>query len=299
MPLPDTPPTILAILAGSLLLLFLAEIFKNIEPEWRASFTSPAVSGLIVGAVILAVRTFATETVTALCTGLLFTLVSAWLHRRGLHVEPMEGLTAGAVTGTTAALVVSPLTDRSPSIEAAGLLLGGATAGAIYAFLCERLQRYLIPAHVVTWAAASAVVFGARFIPGGTTVALGAALFAPLAVILSVSFGRRAAIVELREESALGFFPDHEIRRATHPLLRLGKGGWKNRAVRRRFVAITHALATRKARQRIARPDLARLYQVEILKLRMELQDILTVQHSLAASGDDVPQAETMSNVSS
>jgi hypothetical protein len=303
MTIADSPLPVLAILAISMLLLLLADLFKNIEPDWRSSMVAPAVCGLIAGALTLAARRAVADLAAVLLAGLVLTLIAAYLQRIGLHSEPIEGLMAGAVTGTSAALIAVPLTDRSPSLEAAGLVLGGSIAGMIYALLQERLTRYLVPANLVTWAASAGGLYVMRHVPPSvppSRVVLGMAFAVPLAIVLSVFVNRRAAIRELREESALGIFPDEEIRKATHPIRRLFSGGWSDRAVRRRFVSLTNALATRKARQRVARRELARLYQLDVLKLRMELQEILRVQHSIAfAAGDGEPRADTMRNVSS
>jgi hypothetical protein len=289
MTVDDIPLIAVAMVAATLLLLALADLFKNVEPEWRATFIEPAAAGAVVGVLTWGGGRLAGDALAMALAAVALTLAAAHLQRRGLHTEPVEGWLAGGVAGSAAAIVYAPLTDRSPALAAGAMLIGGATAGAVYAGLYERLQRYVVPASIATWFAAVAASFIPRLIVSELTevqTLLLIALFVPAAVFAIVLAGRKAAIAELREEVALGFFPEPELRRATNPLVRLiASGGWHDRAMRRRFIRVTTELATRKRRQRIARPDLSRLYQLDVFKLRMEIQELLRMNHAMSADG--------------
>jgi hypothetical protein len=97
----------------------------------------------------------------------------------------------------------------------------------------------------------------------------------------------------MRDEARLGFFDQSEIRRTVHPLRRLRLSVWHNRDARRRFVQLASDLAMRKHRQRAMGSGVARLYQLEIMKLRSDLREIESLEHSLrAAASDPYPDPE-------
>ncbi|HEX2120988.1 MAG TPA: hypothetical protein VHL59_05030, partial [Thermoanaerobaculia bacterium] len=58
----------------------------------------------------------------------------------------------------------------------------------------------------------------------------------------------------------------------------------------REFVRIAHRIALRKRQQRGRTEEVARLYQLEVIKLRMQLQDMTRIDRAMRA------QAETVSS---
>jgi hypothetical protein len=92
---------------------------------------------------------------------------------------------------------------------------------------------------------------------------------------------------ELRHEASLGFLDDADVRRTAHPLLRHGGGGWTDRHAHREFVRLANEIALRKRRQRFRPDDVARLYQLEIMKLRMQIQEMSRIDRAMRACGAD------------
>jgi hypothetical protein len=57
--------------------------------------------------------------------------------------------------------------------------------------------------------------------------------------------------------------------------------GWQDRKARQEFIRLATELAVRKLRQRRMPPSTARLYQLEVLKLRQIVQEIFSVELSV------------------
>jgi hypothetical protein len=273
----------LTILAASLLLLLLAELFRNIEPDWRSALAAPAIVGISAGMLTVLLRGWTGDGGAPLLAAVLITIGAGELHRRGMHTDPIEGLATGAVSGTITAVITVLFGGGDPLVTAARILLAGIVAGFVLAIIYERWNRWMVPACLLTSIASGTASLIPTLVPNVRSDALtaGVAAFTPFALIVSVFTNRAAMLAELREEAALGLFPDDQLASTTHPLRRLGRAGWRDRDVRRRFVSLSHELALRKRRQRIARPELARLYQLDVLKLRMELQEIIRVQRDM------------------
>ncbi len=84
---------------------------------------------------------------------------------------------------------------------------------------------------------------------------------------------------ELRHEASLGFIDDSDVGPTAHPFLRLGRAGWNDAGAHRQFVRIANRIALRKRQQRNRPDEMARLYQLEIIKLRMELREMSRLDH--------------------
>ena len=98
---------------------------------------------------------------------------------------------------------------------------------------------------------------------------------------------------ELSHEASLGFVNDADVRRTAHPLLRLGSGGWADRKAHREFVRLANKIALRKRQQRNRPDDIARLYQVEIIKLRMQIQEMSKIDRDVVSANAELP-SDTM-----
>ena len=94
----------------------------------------------------------------------------------------------------------------------------------------------------------------------------------PLLVVATVFKQWRSVRGELSHEASLGFMDDADVRTTAHPLRRLGSGGWIDAAAHREFVRLSIKIALRKRQQRNRPDEIARLYQLEIIKLRMQVQ---------------------------
>ena len=99
----------------------------------------------------------------------------------------------------------------------------------------------------------------------------------------------------MSHEASLGFINDADVRRSAHPFLRLGSGGWADRKAHREFVRLANKISLRKRQQRNRPDDIARLYQVEIIKLRMQLQEMSRIDRDVvsATNSHEVP-SDTM-----
>jgi hypothetical protein len=130
----------------------------------------------------------------------------------------------------------------------------------------------------ITFVAAIAIAFAPRAIAragvSARDVALIAVVIVPLLVVITVFRQWPEIRAELRHEASLGFIDDADVRRTAHPFLRLGSGGWNDRRAHREFVRLANEIALRKRQQRDRPEEVARLYQLEIIKLRMRIREM-------------------------
>ena len=110
-----------------------------------------------------------------------------------------------------------------------------------------------------------------------------ATVLIPLIVVATVFKQWPVILAELTDEARLGFVPDDDVRPTAHPLRRLGRGGWHDAGAHREFVRIANKIALRKRQQRSRSEDVARLYQLEVIKLRMELQEMSRIDRAMRA----------------
>ena len=102
---------------------------------------------------------------------------------------------------------------------------------------------------------------------------------------------------ELSHEASLGFIADGDVRRTANPLLRMGGGGWADRKAHREFVRLANKIALRKRQQRDRPDEIARLYQLEIIKIRMQIQEMSRIDRAvLAASHDHEMPSDTIAH---
>lgn len=278
--------TLGALLAG-VVLLAIAGVFKNLTLRWRPSVGIPFVCGGAAG-VAIALASGRLAIPPAVIPGVALTLSAAYLHRGGFHSEPLEGFMRGSISGIAAAgasIAVSPGRDSS----AAALILAGGTAGVLLTFLRERWKGRIVLVLALTGTVATAVA--ATVGNSGTFVdardmTLAAALVPSVLVLLGVFLRWPRLLKELEGEAQLGLIGRDVVRPAANPIRRLFKGGWPDRALKRRFVTVANELAIRKRQQRTGHADLARIHQLDIFKLRSELQDLLRMRLMLDQAGE-------------
>jgi hypothetical protein len=119
-------------------------------------------------------------------------------------------------------------------------------------------------------------------------VAIAAAALVPLLIIVTMFKQWPSVRAELRHEAALGVIDDEDVRPTAHPLLRLGRAGWHDADAHREFVRIANKIALRKRQQRGRPEEVARLYQLEVIKLRMELQEMTRIDRAMRAQAESV-----------
>ena len=92
---------------------------------------------------------------------------------------------------------------------------------------------------------------------------------------------------ELAHEAAIGVMDARDVRTTAHPILRFTRSGWSDAAAHREFVRLANRIALRKRQQRNRPDDTARLYQLEIIKLRMQLREMANIERQ---SGNPPPE---------
>jgi len=208
----------------------------------------------------------------------------------------------GSVMGATAAVPLFMTSNHAAAIIAAMMLAGGVAGyGITFAvFHVADKQRQIAfdvvtaaIAMIVAWLPSLATRYGIR--ERHILVTVAAAL--PLIVVVATFRQWPDVRAELRHESSLGFLSDRDVRTTAHPLLRLGRGGWADRRAHREFVRLANRIALRKRQQRSRTDDVARLYQLEIIKLRMQIQQMSVIDHAvLNAGAGDGGASDTMTH---
>lgn len=294
------------VLAIILIVAFLAAVaaarwFKTLDGGlWRAARTS-LVAGLIAGVLLRFLPV--TEPVDVFVLGLVLMLGALYVRLTGDESEPADGMLLGSMMGAAAAAPIAFSGDGELRAVAA-CILAGAVAGFGITFavskVADPLRQFVIDAITAL------VAIGAAYLPtilhrsgvDARRVALGVVIGIPALVVLTVFKQWPDLRAELRHEASLGFIDDADVRRTAHPLLRLGRGGWHDAGAHREFVRLANQIALRKRQQRHRPDDTARLYQLEIIKLRMQIQEMSRIDHALRAraqraSEDEVP-SDTM-----
>lgn len=270
------PVFALLLLASTVLVLALVRTFKTLDLRFGAAATTPLVCGVAAGLVLgfapIPQRWFAAS------LAILLTLAALYVRLTGEESEPSEGMILGALTGVAAAAAL--VVAGEDLLQVSACVLAGAAAGFGITVGARQVAHPLrqIVIDVVTLFAAG----GLTLVPGLAatagvkvrTVAISACALVPLLIIVTVFVQWRDIRRELAEEERLGFISPEDVKRTAHPFLRFGKGAWSDRAAHREFVRIATQTALRKRQQRSRSGELARLYQVEIMKLRMQMQEM-------------------------
>lgn len=273
--------------------------FRTLDGDFWPAARNPILAG--IGAGILIRVTTTDPRFQTLVTGAALTLVALYSRLTGDESEPADGMLLGAVSGAAASAPLAILNpDEALRALAQCVLAGGAAGfGITWAVLhvADKLRQ-------IAWDVATAVAaIAAAWIPSlfaragidDRRIAIGSAALVPILVIGTVFKQWPAVRAELRQEAALGFIDESDVRIASHPLRRLGSGGWLDRGARREFVRVANLIALRKRQQRHRPDDTARLYQLEVMKLRMQLQDMVRIERAaLRRSQDDELPSDTM-----
>lgn len=221
--------------------------------------------------------------------GLLFTAAALYVRHTGQESEPIAGMMLGALTGAgTAALFAlnaDALIRFAQYVPAAAVAGYGITFGISH--LRDRLRQLAFDALT------AALAIGAVWLPlllqdrvPPRQLALGAAALVPLLAVAAAVWQWPRVANELREEASHGLINPADVRTASHPLLRLGRSGWHSGSAHREFVRIATRLALRKRQQRDRPEKIARLYQLEVIKLRMEMQQMVRVDRAMRSAAE-------------
>jgi hypothetical protein len=263
-----------------------AYFFKTLEGDLWRDAQVPFIAGVISGAAILFAWRFAEA--YAVITGVIVTIAAMYVRLTGRESEPTDGMTLGAMTGAAAAIPLLFAGHRE-LLSFAECIIAGAVAGygitLALTHVRDRGKQALIDAFTAALAIVAASVPSMLVRAGINTrqVAVAAAVAVPL-VVIGAAFKQWPVVrAELRHEAALGVIDDQDVRPTAHPFLRLGRGGWHDARAHRQFVRIANKIALRKRQQRGRPEDIARLYQLEVIKLRMELQEMSRIDRAMRA----------------
>jgi hypothetical protein len=272
-----------------------ASYFKTLDPGLAREARAPVIAGVLAGVLI----GFADFVPAPIAIGVVLTIAALYVRLTGRESEPADGMTLGAITGAAAAI---PLVFMNSGMDKAGdvellrfaqCVLAGACAGYGITFGLTHVRDKGRQAMIDVMTAVVAILAAwtaslAMRLPHTTDrdVATAAAALIPLIVVATV-FKQSASIrAELLDEARLGFIQDDDVRPTAHPFRRLGRAGWHDAAAHREFVRIANRIALRKRQQRGRAEDVARLYQLEVIKLRMELQEMGRIDRAMRAQSN-------------
>jgi len=264
--------------------------FRTLDAIFWRDAATPVIAGLIVGTLLFFLDSgqqtadsgvTSLSVVRCLLSGVLLTLAALYVRLTGRESEPGDGMLLGALTGASAALFNL---DRFSECVLAGAIAGyGVTFAAFY--VSRRGKQVVID--TVTALAAIGGALIPRFINlPDRDVAIATTILIPLIGILALLKQWRDVTRELTEEANLGFIDVDDVRVVSHPFRRLGAAGWADPRARREFVRIANMIALRKRQQRDRPEDEVRLYQVEIIKLRMQLQEMASIDQEVRAHAE-------------
>ena len=272
----------LLVIVAFLAVVALADYFMSLDPNlWRA-WRTPLAAGVVAGALLWP---FGAHEIAA---GIVLSAAALYVRLTGRESEAVDGMLLGGCSGAAAAAVLLWRVDAVAECIAAGAVAG---YGITYAAFHVRERGKQIAIDVVTAVAAVAAAYAPRaLLAAGLTpraVDVAIAALVPLLVVAAVFRQWPELRAELRHEASLGFLDDADVRRTAHPILRLGGGGWTDRHAHREFVRLANEIALRKRRQRFRTDDVARLYQVEIIKLRMQIQEMSRIDREMREESSD------------
>lgn len=283
------PVLAFVLIASAFVALLVVRFFKTLESAADV-WVTPVAVGIVSGLVLR----FATDAPYAI--GALLTLGALYVRLTGHESEPIDGMLLGAASGAAAAVPLVIHSDDACRIVAeciaAGAVAGFGTTFAAFQVI-DKTRRAIID--VVTAAGAIALAYAAYFIRDQRATAIVVVVAVPLIAVATVFQQWADVRAELGHEASLGFIKDSDVRRTAHPLLRLGSGGWADRKAHREFVRLANKTALRKRQQRNRPEEIARLYQVEIIKLRMQIQEMSKIDRDVisASRSAEVP-SDTM-----
>jgi hypothetical protein len=278
------PVLVLILIVSFFLAVGLTSWFKTLDAAlWREARV-PLTLGLLSGIVLRFVD-------GPVAIGVLLTLAALYTRLTGRESEPADGMILGAMTGGAAAVPFA-IDHDAGLLRFSACVLAGAVAGYGITFGLTHVRRQLRQLGIDAVTAVLAV--GAAALPrvlarSGVTerhVALAAAALVPLLIVVTVFKQWPSVRGELRHEAALGVIDDEDVRPTAHPLVRLGRAGWHDAGAHREFVRLATRIALRKRQQRGRPEEVARLYQLEVIKLRMELQEMTRIDRAMRAQAE-------------
>lgn len=293
------PVLALILIATLIVALAIVRFFKTLDSDFWSGARTPAIAGVIAGVLIRFAGVRGLWHIVGV--GVLLTAAALYSRLTGEESEPSEGMLLGAVMGASASLPFV-LNDGNELRMFAECVIAGAVSGYGITFaafhVADKGRQIILDVVTAAIAVAAAQVPSAasRWGVSDFRVATIVACAIPILVIVTVVKQYPDVRAELRHEASLGFMDDEDVRPTAHPLLRLGRAGWLDANAHREFVRIANRIALRKRQQRNRSGEMARLYQLEIMKLRMQMQEMSRIDHaaSRASSSDEELHSDTM-----
>ena len=273
------PVYAILLLLAFLAVLAVVRFFKTLDPDLWLAAATPVLAGVVSG---LFLRFLPAAHPAAI--GIVLTIAALYVRLTGEESEPIDGMLLGACSGAAAAAVLMTRGEHECRIIAECLAAGTITGyGVTFASLhvTDKLRQLVID--VVTAVIAIAAAFVPRFFPDERLTATVVAAIIPLITVIAAFKQWPDVRAELSHEASLGFIADADVRRTANPLLRLGGGGWADRKAHREFVRLANKIALRKRQQRNRPEEIARLYQLEIIKIRMQIQEMSRIDRAVLA----------------
>ncbi|HJW93848.1 MAG TPA: hypothetical protein VJ901_09535 [Thermoanaerobaculia bacterium] len=259
--------------------------FRTLDAIFWRDAATPVIAGLIAGGLLFFLdsgQQTADSGLTllsaarCLLSAVVLTLAALYVRLTGRESEPGDGMLLGALTGASAALFNL---DRFSECVIAGAITGyGVTYAAFY--VRQRGKQIAIDSFTAIAAIGGALLPRVVIVPDFDVVVT---IAIPLIAIIALLKQWRDVTRELMDEANLGFLDAGDVRIVSHPIRRLGAAGWADRNARREFVRIANMIALRKRQQRNRPEEEVRLYQVEIIKLRMQLQEMTRIDQEVRA----------------
>lgn len=238
------------------------------------------IAGACAGTILLAPPLMSHPIGRVAAVAVTMTLALVWVRGVVHDHTGSDAVLTGAALGSSAAVPWLIAADSTAPSVAFVCLAAAVAASVADLHAADRLWGALAALAASVTAAAAA-----SFVQPPPAALLAVAIVIIVWTLAATSVRARLLETELAEEAALGVIDEREIRGALHPVLRLLPRGWRNREARWRFVELANQLAIRKRRQRKLPPELARLQQLEVMKLRMELAEVARVER-LAGRSD-------------
>ncbi|MFL6245589.1 MAG: hypothetical protein ACJ74H_06165 [Thermoanaerobaculia bacterium] len=279
------PVLALVLIAAFFVVVSAASYFKTLEAGFWIEARLPLIAGVICGALI-----YYAFVPGFLATGVILTIAALYVRLMGSESEPADGMILGSITGAAAAIPPLLLGNEHELVWFAECVLAGAASGYGITFGLTHVRDKLKQAGVD--GATAVVAVAAAWLPwlvlrsGRVTelqIGIAAAVLVPLLVVTTVFKQWPSVRAELRHEAALGFIDEEDVRATAHPLLRLGRAGWHDAEAHRAFVRMANKIALRKRQQRTRAEEIARLYQLEVIKLRMQMQEMSAIDRRMRA----------------
>jgi hypothetical protein len=273
------------LLALFFLAIAAARWFKTLDTGFGQAATTPLLTGIACGVILMFVH-------HAVATGILLTIAAIYVRHTGDESEAPEGMLLGTLIGASAAIPLAFSGDaelrKFAEVVVAGTVAGyGITFAAFH--VADRVKQLLLDVvtAIVAIGAAAAPSLLERAGISDRRIAISVGIAIPLLSIVTVFVQWRHVRTELQDEATLGFVDPRDVRATAHPILRLGRAGWTNAHAHREFVRLANRIALRKRQQRERSEAVARLYQLEIIKLRMQLQEMAKIDRAMRERAAD------------